>query len=292
MPRPDRKGTRPRRHSRKSDRGKRSADSRIWLFGLHAVKDALLNPRRKKYRLILSQNSANRLASAIGNAGVTPEIVHPKKFRIPISPDSVHQGAALLTRPLNWGSIREHCAVKSSRQGVVLLDRLTDPHNVGAILRSAEFFGITAAIAPYRHSAPESGALAKSASGALERLPYLRVRNLAEAMQELRVLGYFLVGLDSSGEFPLEDAFREYSATPVGLVLGSEGKGLRARTIQLCDCTARIRTASTNVALNVSNAAAVAFYGLGCSVASPQELPAAETQARPRKKSFPSPSGS
>ena len=123
-------------------------------------------------------------------AGSTAEIVDPRHFDVPIDEGSVHQGAALEARPLHWGDLETVCATGRGAPLVVLLDRVTDPHNVGAILRSAEVFGARAVIAPHRHSAPETGALAKTASGALERQPYLRVTNLSDAMQTLRGDGF------------------------------------------------------------------------------------------------------
>jgi 23S rRNA (guanosine2251-2'-O)-methyltransferase len=143
---------------------------------------------------------------------------------------------------------------------VVLLDRVTDPHNVGAILRSAEVFGAHAVIAPARHSAPETGALAKSASGALERQPYLRVGNLADAMGRLQAMGYMLLGLDGEADTALDTAMTIAAGRPVGLVLGAEGPGLRARTRETCDQLVRIPAAGSFGSLNVSNAAAVALY--------------------------------
>jgi len=159
----------------------------VWLFGLHAVRDALLNPAREKLRLVVTKNAAQKLGDAIAAAEITPEIADPRKFPVPLDPGSVHQGAALEVKPLDWGTLQERCLAREGEAArVLLLDRVSDPHNVGAILRSAEVFGARAVIAPQRHSAPETGALAKAASGALERQPYLRVRNLAAAIGELK----------------------------------------------------------------------------------------------------------
>ena len=236
-----------------------AAAATVWLFGLHAVRDALLNPHRQKLRLILTKNAADRLGDALATSDIAPEIADPRRFPAPLDPGSVHQGAALEVRPLDWGGLADR-AVPDPGAVVVLLDRVTDPHNVGAILRSAEVFGAQAVIAPARHAAPETGALAKSASGALERQPYLRVRNLAGAMEELRGLGYLLLGLDGEGERTVGQALAEAGHRPVALVLGAEGPGLRPRTRETCDALVRIGAAGGFGSLNVSNAAAVALY--------------------------------
>jgi len=244
------------------ERGRRAAAAQtVWLFGLHAVRDALVNPARERLRLVVTKNAADRLADAISESAMTPEIVDPRRFDVPLDPGSVHQGAALEVKPLDWGGLRRLCAPGSGAPPlVVLLDRVTDPHNAGAVLRSAEVFGARAVIAPARHAAPETGALAKTASGALERQPYVRVKNLVQAMGELRDMGYALMGLDGAATDTLEDALGALGGRPVGLVLGAEGPGLREGTRAACDTLVRIAPAGSFGSLNVSNAAAVALY--------------------------------
>lgn len=244
------------------ERARRAAAAEtVWLFGLHAVRDALMNPAREKLRLVVTRNAADRLGEAIAAGGVAPEIADPRKFPASLDPGSVHQGAALEVKPLNWGSLDRCCAATGEAAPlVVLLDRVTDPHNVGAILRSAEVFGAAAVIAPTRHSAPETGALAKTASGALERQPYLRVTNLAVAMARLQAMGYTLIGLDGEAEGDLPEILGSLTDRPVGLVLGAEGPGLRDKTRDTCDMIARIPFARAFGSLNVSNAAAVALF--------------------------------
>lgn len=238
-----------------------SAAETVWLFGLHAVRDALINPARKKLRLVVTRNAADRLGDAIAVSGMTPEIADPRKFLVPINPGSVHQGATLEVKALNWDRLEDVCIAADGRKPVVvLLDRVTDPHNVGAILRSAEMFGALAMIAPQRFSAPETGALAKVASGALERLPYLRVKNLSDAMRTMADMGYVLLGLDGEAAMSLANAVAEAGRRPVGLVLGAEGPGLREKTRENCDRLVRIYPAGGFGSLNVSNAAAVALY--------------------------------
>ncbi|QFT93701.1 23S rRNA (guanosine-2'-O-)-methyltransferase RlmB [Roseovarius sp. THAF9] len=240
---------------------KASAAETVWLFGLHAVRDALENPRREKLRLVLTKNAADKLADAIAASGMQPEMADPRKFSAPLDPQSVHQGAALEVKPLDWGALEEVCLGDGVRPPrVMLLDRVTDPHNVGAILRSAEVFGASAVIAPRHHSAPETGALAKTASGALERQPYLRVRNLADAMSALQGMGYLVLGLDGEASETVKEALVGMQDRPVALVLGAEGPGLRQKTRETCDKLVRIAYAGAFGSLNVSNAAAVALY--------------------------------
>ncbi|MEL7276348.1 MAG: 23S rRNA (guanosine(2251)-2'-O)-methyltransferase RlmB [Pseudomonadota bacterium] len=243
------------------ERARGGAAETIWLFGIHAVRDALTNPARQKLKLMVTKNAADRLADAIAMSGLTPEIVDPRRFKPPIDPQSVHQGAVLEVRPLDWGSVSERCAPGDEAAPLVLLlDRVTDPHNVGAILRSAEVFGARAVIAPHRHSAPETGALAKTASGALERQPYLRVPNLANAMGALKEMGYGIVGLDGTADSDLSETLGALPPIPIALALGAEGPGLRELTMKTCDRLARIPAQGAFGSLNVSNAAAVALY--------------------------------
>ncbi len=237
----------------------RPAPERVWLFGLHAVRDALANPRRVCRRLILTKNAADRLADQVAARDLVPEIADARRFPAPLDPGSVHQGAALEADPLDWGGI-EALTEAPGRATVLALDRVTDPHNVGAVLRSAEVFGARAVLAPRHHSAPETGALAKAASGALERQPYLRLRNLGDALEALKSAGYWVVGLDAEGDAALPTAMAEAEAAPLCLVLGAEGPGLRARTKAICDRLAHVPSAGGFASLNVSNAAAVALY--------------------------------
>lgn len=243
------------------ERARRAAAAEtVWLFGLHAVRDALANPNREKLRLVVTQNALDRLAPL--PEGIAPEITDARVFdrAVPLPPESVHQGAALEVKPLKWGSLTDLALSGPGRPLLVALDRVTDPHNVGAILRSAEVFGARAVIAPSRHSAPETGALAKTASGALERQPYLRVTNLADTLIELQSMGYTVLGLDGTGTESLPEGLAELSGRAICIVLGAEGPGLRERTRETCDRILRIPFAADFGSLNVSNAAAVALY--------------------------------
>ncbi|MEZ5796405.1 MAG: 23S rRNA (guanosine(2251)-2'-O)-methyltransferase RlmB [Paracoccaceae bacterium] len=244
----------------KERRAKAEARETVWLFGLHAVRDALMNPAREKLRLVVTKNALDKLAEAVAASGIEPELADPRKFDVPIDEGSVHQGAALEVKALNWGSLMDVAVQGQGAPLVVLLDRVTDPHNAGAVLRSAEVFGARAVIAPRHHSAPETGALAKTASGALERQPYLRVTNLADAMAELKTAGYLLIGLDGEAEVTLDQALAGAGSRAIGIVLGAEGPGLREKTRETCDIIARIPYQGAFGSLNVSNAAAVALY--------------------------------
>lgn len=231
-------------------------ESRIWLFGIHAVRDALANPARIKRKLLVTKNAHYKLEDVIGNCPI--EVFDPHRFHPPIDQGSVHQGAVLEVDVLNWGGI-DDLFPNGNNDLLVLLDRVTDPHNVGAILRTAEVMGARAVIAPHRHSAPETGALAKTASGALERQPYIQVPNLGNAMQELKKMGYYLIGLDGGAEMTLAQGIAS-TRGPIGLVLGSEGPGMRERTLSECDVVVKIPFSSDFGSLNVSNATAISLY--------------------------------
>ena len=253
-------GRKPARVIEKERARRAAGAATVWLFGLHAVRDALTNPARVRCSLLVTRNAADRLSEAIAASGMAPRIVEPRDFDAPLDAQSVHQGAALEVLPLDWGSVSEVCAPRGGAPRVLLLDRVSDPHTVGAVLRSAEVFGARAVIAPQRHSAPETGALAKSASGALERQPYLRVPNLARAIGTLRDMGYTVLGLDGAAETELGEGLRDFAEFPVALALGAEGPGLRDLTAKLCDRRLRIPSGGSFGSLNVSNAAAVALY--------------------------------
>jgi 23S rRNA (guanosine2251-2'-O)-methyltransferase len=203
------------------------------------------------------------LAEAIAVAGIEPEFSDPRSFAAPLDSGSVHQGAAMEVKPLNWGSLQDVAlAAGDGAPRLVLLDQVTDPHNVGAILRSAEVFGANAVIGTQRHSAPETGALAKTASGALERQPYLRLRNLSDTIIALQEMGYWVIGLDGEANLTIEQASVDKRDRPLALVLGAEGPGLRQRTKETVNVLARIHSAKSFGSLNVSNAAAVSLYSL------------------------------
>ena len=222
------------------------------LWGVHAVEAALANPARRLRRLVASENGWNRVESA-ANGRIQPEIQRPSDIDRLLPSDAVHQGLMLEAEPLDTleiDAIPDH--------GIVLaLDQVTDPHNVGAILRSAAAFGVTALLMTNRHSPEATGVLAKAASGALEYVPFCLVRNLRQALSELAERGFLRLGLDGAGELTLANA---PLSAPLVLVLGAEGKGLREGTKEACDQLVRIELPGQLTSLNVSNAAAVALY--------------------------------
>jgi 23S rRNA (guanosine2251-2'-O)-methyltransferase len=226
------------------------------IFGIHAVEAALGNPSRGIRRLYLTDNAEHRLRAALTARQVPHERVLPRDLDRRLGADTVHQGALAEAEPLEEPTLEDLAAGAGGRP-LLILDHVTDPHNVGAILRSAAVFGAGGLVMTRRHSPPLDGALAKSASGALEQVPVALVQNLARAMAELKEAGFTVLGLDSNARDGLELA-----AWPrnVALVLGGEGKGLRQLTRERCDRLVRIATDGALANLNVSNAAAVALH--------------------------------
>lgn len=230
------------------------APDTVLLYGLHTVKAALANPERRLLGLKVSKNALARLELDAPDAvGCPVEIVAPSDIDAILGPDAIHQGVMLEARPL---PVRKLDSLKD-RPLLLVLDQVTDPHNVGAILRSAVAFDAGAVITTERHSPTESGVLAKSASGALEMIPYIQITNLAEALEELHRLGFQTIGLDSEGPAPLEETF---AGDKIALVLGAEGKGLRQKTRATSTALARLDMPGAIKSLNVSNAAAIALY--------------------------------
>ena len=223
------------------------------LYGWHTVAAALANPARQIRKITATENAMRRLAEEGLALPVTPEIVRPEAIAARLSPDAVHQGLLVEADPLPSPDLEDLDAAGT----VLVLDQITDPHNVGAILRTAAAFAVTAVVTTARHSPEATGVLAKSASGALDLIPIVAVPNLARALDALKQRGFLTVGLDSEGESDLsQSALRE----PLALVLGAEGKGLRQLTAQTCDIRARLDLPGAVKSLNVSNAAAVALY--------------------------------
>jgi len=239
-------------------REKFAADVAI-LYGWHTVAAALANPKRTVRKITATENAARRLAEEGLTLPVTPEIVRPEAIAARLSPDAVHQGLLVEADPLLSPDLEDLEAAGT----VLVLDQITDPHNVGAILRSAAAFAVSAVVTTARHSPEATGVLAKSASGALDLVPIATVQNLARALSDLKERGFLTVGLDSEGETDLAQApLRE----PLALVLGAEGRGLRQLTRATCDIRARLDLPGAIKSLNVSNAAAVALYAVGTAL--------------------------
>ena len=231
----------------------RDSDGPAILYGWHTVSLALANPARRIRKLLLTENAAKRLADESIDTRIAPEIVRPSQIDQLLGPDAVHQGLLAEADPLPSPDIDD-----LAPEGLVLvLDQITDPHNVGAILRSAAAFAVRAVVTTARHSPEATGVLAKSASGALELVPMVTVQNLARALTQLNDRGFMTVGLDSEGSENLGAiALRE----PLALVLGAEGKGLRQLTRETCSVVARLDMPGEIKSLNVSNAAVLALY--------------------------------
>ncbi|SFV19738.1 MULTISPECIES: 23S rRNA (guanosine(2251)-2'-O)-methyltransferase RlmB [Bradyrhizobium] len=246
--RPGKSASRPSWRDRDS-----GPDGPVILYGWHTVTMALANPARRIRKLTLTENAARRLAEDNIETRVAPEIVRPQEIDRLLSPDAVHQGLLAEADPLPSPDIET-----LKQEGMVLvLDQITDPHNVGAILRSAAAFAVKAIVTTARHSPEATGVLAKAASGALELVPMVTVQNLARALTALNERGFQTVGLDSEGTENLSDvALRE----PLALVLGAEGKGLRQLTRETCSVVARLDMPGEIKSLNVSNAAVLSLY--------------------------------
>jgi 23S rRNA (guanosine2251-2'-O)-methyltransferase len=233
--------------------GEGASDGPVILYGWHTVTLALQNRQRRIRKLFLTENAARRLAEENIETRVTPEMVRPSQIDARLGPDAVHQGLLAEADPLPSPDIET-----LELEGMVLvLDQITDPHNVGAILRSAAAFAVKAIVTTARHSPEATGVLAKSASGALELVPLVSVQNLARALTQLNERGFMTVGLDSEGSENLSAiALRQ----PLALVLGAEGKGLRQLTRETCKAVARLDMPGEIKSLNVSNAAVLALY--------------------------------
>ena len=248
-----RQGGRPEWRARDLRREKREGAGAHLLYGFHSVREALANPHRRFIRLLATENALGRLTEGGLALPIEPEIVRPEVIGRMLTPDAVHQGVLLEADPPPAPALAGLPAVSL----LVALDQITDPHNVGAILRSACAFGVAGLVTTMRHAPEVTGVLAKAASGALEHVPIIQVQNLVRTLDELGERGFLRVGLDS-------DAPADFAAAPLRrpmvLVMGAEGKGLRQSTRAACDVLARIDLPGAIRSLNVSNAAAIALY--------------------------------
>jgi 23S rRNA (guanosine2251-2'-O)-methyltransferase len=244
-------GSAPRSVHRNKHRD--SADDAVLLYGWHTVTAALANPARRIRRLSATENAVRRLADDGIALPLAPELVRPDALDARLTPDAVHQGLLAEADPLPAPDIED-----LDPSGIVLvLDQITDPHNVGAILRTAAAFAVAAVVTTARHSPQATGVLAKAASGALEHVPIVTVPNLARGLSALKERGFLTVGLDSGAP---DDLAAVGLRAPLALVLGAEGKGLRQLTATTCERLARLDLPGAIKSLNVSNAAALALY--------------------------------
>jgi 23S rRNA (guanosine2251-2'-O)-methyltransferase len=249
MPRPDRRHFYP----------KPAAGDGLWLYGLHAVRAALANPARKTKRAVLTTRAMEEIgAKLLGK--VRHETADGDSVSRLLPPGAVHQGAALQCEALPRRGIEEVLSAPSAQRRIVLvLDQISDPQNVGAVLRTAVAFGAAAVVVQDRNAPPESGVLAKAASGALDIVPYVEVVNISRTLEQLGKLDFWRIALAGDGEGPIKDAI---PAGDVALVLGSEGSGIRRLVREKCDTAAFVPIDGVMESLNVSNAAAIALYEL------------------------------
>jgi len=223
------------------------------IYGFHAARAAIANPQRTIRSVLATTNAAERLADTLGARGLTPRLVRPENLNASAGGSAVHQGVVVEAGPLPG---RDPASLGAFNL-VIVLDQITDPQNVGAILRSAAAFGADGLVMTARHSPPLEGALAKAASGALEHVPVALVPNLARALDELGNRDVMRIGLDSDGDQIFEDMSLPER---LALVLGAEDKGLRRLTREKCDAICALGAAGAIRSLNVSNAAAIAMH--------------------------------
>jgi 23S rRNA (guanosine2251-2'-O)-methyltransferase len=235
----------------------RAGKGAVRLWGRHAVEAALKNPERSHRKLWATREGVESLDGELP-PDFPVEWADVQDLARLVARDAPHQGLVLECEPLPDMFLSDVLGGDPARP-LVVLDQVTDPHNVGAILRSAAAFDACAILTQDRHAPPESGALAKSASGALEIVPWVRVVNLARALEEVAEAGYWRLGLDGDADSTLAEAL---PAGPVALVLGAEGKGMRQNVEQHCDALARLPIGEAMESLNVSNAAAIALYAV------------------------------
>jgi len=225
----------------------------VYLYGLHTVRAALDNPRRQKRELLVTPNALMRLQETGAVTGVKQRETTPRELDRLLGADAVHQGAALEVEPVSRFGLNDIPDLKL----IVVLDQVTDPHNVGAILRTACAFGADALVTTQRYAPRETGVMAKAASGALDLVPLIEVRNLGDTLELLKKRGMHVLGFDSEAPAPLAP---RPASEKLAVVLGAEGKGLRQRTRELCDEMVRLDMPGPIKSLNVSNAAAIALF--------------------------------
>ena len=250
--------------SHRKSRGDRRAASPqtggAWLYGSHAVAAAIANPNREIHRLLGTKDALGELDV---KPGVSPEVVDRRGVESVAGPHAPHQGLAALCAPLPALAIENAIEAMAPGRPIVLLDQVTDPQNVGAVLRSACAFNAAAVVMQDRHAPPETGALAKAASGALDIVPIVRVTNLVRAMEATQAAGAWAIGLAGEADMTLAEAIP--AGRPVLIALGAEGAGLRRLTRERCDSLAKLPISDAMESLNVSAAAAVGLYQIAAT---------------------------
>lgn len=250
---PTGKFTRPDRENSGRDRPEREKEGGpVWLWGTHAVLAALANPDRQFLQFLATENAAERLPKG----RLTPQIITGKELDQRLPPGAVHQGIAIKAEPLEALALEDLIAEGATR--IAVLDQVSDPHNLGAIFRSAAAFGFSGLVLQTRNAPPITGVVAKSAAGAIETVSEVRTVNIARALEQLAEAGFHTVGLAGESTRPLDLAVK--GAAKIAIVLGAEGPGLRPAVAKACAELARIPIAADMESLNVSNAAAIAFY--------------------------------
>lgn len=248
-----------RKHKNSHKPRKTLADSlQLLIYGSHAVRAAVENPKRRIKRVLLTQNAANELQDSLARRNLQAEVKTSQELAAMLPADAVHQGMVLDAEPLFEPTLEDLAA---SGKLLIVLDQVSDPRNVGAILRAAAVFGAGGIILPRRNSPPPAGSLAKTACGALEVVPLATVSNLARALETLHKAGYMSVGLDEQGDTLIGDISKD---RPLAVVMGAEGPGLRRLTRETCDMLARLPVADDAgfATLNVATATAVTLYAL------------------------------
>ncbi len=240
--------------ARRSRPAQKSPSGSYWLWGRHACEAALANPERRIRRVVSTRNAAQHIPERGGLPRT--EMLEPRAIETLLGPDAIHQGIALEVLPLEPLDIED---ILPCEKPLVVLDQVTDPHNVGAILRSAAAFGAAAVILPRDHAAPQGGVMARAAAGALDLVPIVYVTNLSRALEELKTAGYWVAGLDGQANADIHTAGL---SAKTALVLGAEGKGMRRLTAESCDLLVRLPMDTRMESLNVSNAAAIALFTL------------------------------
>ncbi len=248
-----------RQNAHRSSKPSRGGHQMVWLYGRHPVLAALANPERRIERLIATKDVAERHAEAL--AGKSIQILAREDMAQRLPAGAVHQGLAALVAPLEDAMLEDVLARCKDNALILALDQVTDPHNVGAILRSAAAFGAAGLVVTERHAPADTGVLAKAASGGLEIVPLVRAVNLARTLEQLKDAGFWLYGLDERGDAAIGTLDLKGR---VCIVLGAEGEGLRRLTAEKCDRLVIIPTNAALASLNVSNAASIALYQWAC----------------------------